>query len=129
MENNNAKNKEVKSNTTKWYESPVIIVLGVIFLITLYYRTILALILLPLIFSVKKDSRTSMILAGIYVVILTFVNISVHSANEISKYGEVTSAKLPLIYLGLCIYSIVLLVKAYKAKKLKNIEGNKEAVK
>lgn len=129
MENNNTKNKEVKSNVTKWYESPVIIVLGVIFLITLYYRTILALILLPLIFSVKKDSRISMILAGIYVVILTFVNISVHSANEISKYGEVISAKLPLIYLGLCIYSIVLLVKAYKAKKLKNIEGNKEAVK
>jgi len=74
------KNEVENYKTLKWYESfrgKSVIILGVIFLLTSWHRLFLALLILPIIYFVKKGSKSAMILAGIYSVFLTIVNSAV----------------------------------------------------
>lgn len=118
--------KEIKNyKTLKWHESSrgkSAIALGVIFLLTSWNRFLLAVLVLPIIYFVKKGSKTAMILAGIYSGFLTIVNIALYVESNRNEQGDFHSSMIPIyIYLGACVLCVIFLKKAYKVEKNKNI--------
>lgn len=124
------KNEVENYKTLKWYESfrgKSAIILGVIFLLTSWHRFFLALFVLPIIYFVKKGSKSAMVLAGIYSIFLTLVNSAVYIEKNRDAQGDFNSSLLPLgIYLGLCVFTIIFLKKSYKVEKLKHKVGAKD---
>ncbi len=118
------KNEVENYSTLKWYKSfrgKAAIMLGIIFLLTSWHRFFIALLILPIIYFVKKGSKSAMILAGIYSVFLTIVNGAVYIENNRDAQGDFHSSLLPLgIYVGVCVFVIVFLRKSYRVEKLKH---------
>lgn len=114
--------KEIENyQNLKWYESSrgkSVMVLGVIFLISFWHRWFLAILVLPIIYFVKKGSKGAMVLAGIYSGFLTLVNIAVYFTGNLGEQENFNSSMTPIyIYLGAYILAIVLLRKSYKIEK------------
>ena len=114
---------EVKYASQTWYQgsrNKAVIFLSLIFLLALWYRFILAIILLPMIYFVKKGKRSAMILAGIYSGILTFINVAVYIENNRDGQGLFYASLMPVyIYFGMYILSIIFIVKSYKVGRIK----------
>ena len=117
------KNEVEGYNSTKWSQSlrgKSMVALGIIFFITFWYRSFLAILILPVIYFVKKGSRSAMILAGIYAGVLTIVNVAVYIGNNYNEQGRFESSVTPIfIYLGVYIFVLNLLRKAYVIEKLR----------
>lgn len=114
--------KEIENyKNLKWYASSrgkSVIALIIIFLITSWHRLFLALLILPIIYFVKKGSKSSMILGVVYSCFLTIVNIAVYITNNRDDQGGFYSSMIPIyLYLVLCILVIFLLRKAYMVEK------------
>lgn len=124
------KNEVESYKTLKWHESfrgKSAIVLGIIFLLTSWHRFFLALLILPIIYFVKKGNKSAMVLAGIYSIFLTIVNSAAYITNNRDAQGNFHSSLLPLgIYLGICIFVIIFLKKSYKVEKMKHSTHLKE---
>lgn len=124
MINDEIKNEVENYKTLKWHESfkgKSTIALVIIFLLTSWNRFFLALLILPIIYFVKKGSKSAMIIAGAYSVFLTLVNSAVYITNNRDAEGNFHSSLLPLgIYLGVCVFVIIFLKKSYKVEKIKN---------
>jgi hypothetical protein len=117
--------KEIENyKTLKWYETSrgkSVIILGVIFLITFWFRSFLAILILPIIYLVKKGSKTGIILAGLYSGFLTIVNIAVYIENNRNEQGDFYSSMTPVyIFIGILIFTIILLKNAYIVEKNKS---------
>ncbi len=117
--------KEIKNyNSLKWYETSrgkSVIILGVIFLITFWFRSFLAILILPIIYFVKKGSKTGIILAGLYSGFLTVVNIAVYIENNRNEQGDFYSSMTPVyLFIGILIFTIILLKNAYIVEKNKS---------
>jgi len=131
---NNEIKSEVENYTSKkWYQSyrgKSAILLGIIFLLTSWDRLFLALLILPIIYFVKKGNKSAIILAGIYSGILTIVNIAVYIEKNRNEQGDFYSSLVPVyIYLGIYVFIFILLKKSYKVEKLKNKANTNEVVK
>ena len=116
--------KEIENyKTLKWYETSrgkSVIILGVIFLITFWFRSFLAILILPIIYFVKKGSKTGIILAGLYSGFLTIVNIAVYIENNRNESGDFYSSMTPVyLFIGILIFTIILLKNAYLVEKNK----------
>jgi len=114
--------KEIENyKNLKWYESSrgkSVIALIIIFLITSWHRLFLSLLILPIIYFVKKGSKSSMILGIVYSCFLTIVNIAVYITNNRDDQGGFYSSMMPIyLYLGLLIFIIFFLKKSYKVEK------------
>ena len=114
--------KEIENyKNLKWYASlrgKSVIALIIIFLITSWHRLFLALLILPIIYFVKKGSKLSMILGIVYSCFLTVVNMAVYITNNRDDQGGFYSSMIPIyLYLILCILVIFLLRKAYMVEK------------
>ena len=122
---NDIKNEVENYKTLKWHESfrgKSTIILVVIFLLTSWHRFFLALLILPIIYFVKKGSKSAIVLAGIYSIFLTIVNSAVYVENNRNIQGNFNSSLLPLgIYLGVCVFVIIFLKKSYKVEKNKTL--------
>lgn len=110
----------VKNAHPKWYEEKgeVMVILGVLFILTVWNRFVLALILLPLIYSIKKGNKISIVLTGIYSGFLTLVNMSVYIENNRNQQGnfETSSAMPILVFLLVYVFLVVYLIQTYKHK-------------
>jgi hypothetical protein len=116
--------KEIENyKSLKWYETSrgkSVIILGVIFLITFWFRSFLAILILPIIYFVKKGSKTGIILAGLYSGFLTIVNIAVYIENNRNESGDFYSSMTPVyLFIGILIFTIILLKNAYLVEKNK----------
>jgi len=114
--------KEIENyKNLKWYASlrgKSVIALIIIFLITSWHRLFLALLILPIIYFVKKGSKLSMILGIVYSCFLTVVNMAVYITNNRDDQGGFYSSMILIyLYLILCILVIFLLRKAYMVEK------------
>ena len=99
-------------------------------MLTAWDRLFLALLILPIIFYVKKGKKSAIILAGIYSGILTIVNIAVYIEKNRNEQGDFQSSLVPVyIYLGVYVFIFILLKKAYKVEKLKHKPVSPEVAK
>lgn len=133
MINDEIKNEVENYTSKKWhqtYRGESVILLSIIFLLTAWDRLFLALLILPIIFYVKKGKKSAIILAGIYSGILTIVNVAVYIEKNRNEQGDFYSSLVPVyIYLGLCVFIFIFLKKAYKVEKAKQKSVSTEAVK
>jgi hypothetical protein len=116
--------KEIENyKSLKWYETSKgksVIILCLIFLITFWFRSFLAIFILPIIYFVKKGSKTGIILAGLYSGFLTIVNIAVYIENNRNGQGDFYSSMTPVyLFIGILIFTIILLKNAYLVEKNK----------
>ncbi len=118
------KNEVENYTSKKWYQTyrgKSAILLSIIFLLTAWDRFFLALLILPIIYFVKKGNKSAIILAGIYSGILTIVNIAVYIKKNRNEQGDFYSSLVPVyIYLGVYVFIFILLKKAYKVEKIKH---------
>ena len=123
------KNEVEGYNSTEWCQSlrgKSAVALCIIFVITFWYRSFLAILILPMIYFAKKGSRSAMIIAGVYAGVLTIVNVAVYIGNNYNEQGGFESSVTPiLIYFGMYIYALNLLRKAYVIEKLRRAKYKK----
>ena len=107
-------------NFLKSLKGKLIVLLVILFLVTAWYRFLLAIILLPIIYFVKKGNRFSIIFSGVVSLLLTFVNIAVYVENNRDINGYFSSSLNP-IFLHLVLFALILvsLIKVYKDKENK----------
>jgi hypothetical protein len=117
--------KEIENyKTLKWYQTSKgksLIIISVIFLITFWYRSIVALPMLPIIYFVRKGSKTAIILAGLYSVFLTLVNIGVYIVINVYEKGGYDPNWRPVyVFIGILIFAFIYLKDAYDVEKSKD---------
>lgn len=124
MKNEDIK-KEVDNYTSlKWNQSfrgKAVIFLFVVFLLTSWLRLFLAILILPVIYLVKKGSKSGIILAGIYSGILTIINSILYLGYYNTQIGSYLGIKPIILYVVIYVFVLINLIKAYKVEKLKVI--------
>lgn len=111
-------NKVQQQGSSTFLESnngKAVVLLAVTFLITAWYRLFLSLPLLVLLFFVKRKSKIAIVIAGLYSIFLTVVNVSVYAAGGYNEQGVFDASVAPIyIYVGLLIATLVYLVRSFK---------------
>lgn len=93
-----------------------VVILGVIFIESFWFRSFMALLLLPLIYFVWRRSGVGVILAGVYSGILTIVNSAVYISANYNPQGEfIGSLQVLLIFWALFAVSVGALRRARRA--------------
>lgn len=122
MKNEDIK-KEVDNYTSlKWNQShrgKAVIFLVVVFLLTSWLRLFLAILILPVIYLVKKGSKSGIILAGIYSGILTIINSILYLGYYNTQIGSYLGIKPIILYVVIYVFVLINLIKAYKVESLK----------
>lgn len=112
-----ARKMSKKSSIFGTGKSKAILLLIIIFVVTAWYRLFLSLPLLLLVFYVKRESKTAIVLAGLYSVFVTAVNIAVYVEGERDAQGIFDSSVMPIYtFLGLMIALLVYLARSFKDK-------------
>lgn len=125
LEKNTEYSKLENYGVLRWYQTEkgnALIFLGILFLLTSWYTLFLAFFMLPIIFYVKKGNKIAIILAGLYSMFLTIVNISVYITKNTENRTIQSGFNLKPVYfcLGILVFIFIFLIKAYKEEKSKN---------
>jgi len=102
------------------YKKLLLISIIILFFLTFWNNIFLPIIFLPIIYFVHNNSKNAMILAGIYSIFLTLVNIALYIEGHRNEQGQFSSSLIPVfIYLFLLINIMVFLKKSYIIEKQK----------
>lgn len=110
-------NQKSRARLFETNNAKAVVLLVIIFLITAYYRLFLSLPLLLLIFFVRRENKMAKILAGLYAIFVTLVNISVYAASGYNEQGVFDASVTPIyVFLGVLIALLVYLTRSFKEK-------------
>ena len=122
-------NEEIKKEAENYnsikllssYRGTSMIYLIIIFLFAFWNRSLLAVLILPLIYYIKKGNKIAMIIAGVYSGLLTIVSMAVYIENlRHTQEGITNSSLAPVaLFLATYVFAIIFLIKAYKVEMLR----------